>query len=68
MTRPVRVRYRRDGNGWSYVVLAADSLTWLGEGWSAGSKRDAVAAYRGQAERCGWIDADSRSERMRGAA
>jgi hypothetical protein len=52
MTRPVRVRYTRTTNGWSYTVLAADSLTWLGEGWSAGSKRDA----------------DSRRERMRGAA
>ena len=38
LDRAVRVKFARTSNGWGYVVLAADSLTWLGEGWSAGKR------------------------------
>lgn len=63
---PVRVSYRRSGNGWSYVVLAASgALQWLGDGWSAGTKRDAQQSFRAQALVNGWIERD---ERLRGAA
>jgi hypothetical protein len=65
---PVRVRYYRDGRGFRYVVLAADSLTWLGDGWSAGKRRDAEQSFRAQAMTMGWIERSVRSERMRGAA
>ena len=68
MDRPVRVRYSRSGSGWSYTVIAADSLTWLGEGWSAGKKRDAQQSFAAQARACGWVDVDTRAERMRGVA
>jgi hypothetical protein len=66
---PVRVKYTRDGHGWRYVVLAASgALTWLGDGWSAGSKRCAVESFRAQAMTMGWEERFVRSERMRGAA
>lgn len=66
--RPVRVRYRRDGNGWAYEVLAADSLVWLGGGWSAGKKRDAVEDYTRRAAREGWVSQEDRHARLKGAA
>jgi hypothetical protein len=70
MERPVRVRYYRDSinGGWSYEVLAADSLRHLGSGWSAGKKRDAVDAFRQAARSRGWVTEETRSNRMRGAA
>lgn len=68
MERAVSVRYSKTGKGWSYVVLAADSLTFLGEGWSAGRKRDAENAFRQSARERGWVTAEIRAERMRGAA
>lgn len=68
MERPVRVRYARSGKGWTYTVLAADSLAWLGDGWSAGTRKDAVDSFRSAARENGWVDADTRQERMRGAA
>lgn len=68
LSRPVRVRYRREANGWAYEVLAADSLTYLGGGWSAGKKRDAVDSFRLSARERGWVDVEIRSERMNGAA
>ncbi len=68
LERAVRVRFYRSNSGWSYVVLAADSLTWLGEGWSAGKRRDAVQSYQHQARASGWVDVDLRRDRMRGAA
>lgn len=66
----VRVIYRRDpSGGWTYTVLAAQGpLRVLGEGWSAGKKRDAEDAYRMAAASNGWIDQDSRQWRQRGAA
>lgn len=70
--RPVRVRYSAvtmlNGKGWSYTVLAADSLMWLGEGWSLGHKRNCVAEFRAAAKRNGWIEREMRADRMRGAA
>lgn len=68
LERAVRVRFARSGEGWSYTVLAADSLTWLGEGWSTGTRRDAVATYRQAARERGWVDVETRQERMKGAA
>jgi hypothetical protein len=68
MERAVRVRFSKCRAGWSYVVLAADSLVWLGDGWSAGSKRECIAMYRKAATESGWVDVDTRQERMKGAA
>lgn len=62
VTTKVRVRYRRavaampDGlPGWEYVVLHAESLTYLGGGWSAGGKRDAMDAFAMDAREKGWV-------------
>lgn len=67
--RAVVVRFARViTGGWSYTVLAADSLTWLGEGWSAGRRRDAEQSFKQQARECGWVTAQTRQERQRGAA
>lgn len=70
MERAVKVRYYRDSTngGWSYEVLAADSMTHLGSGWSAGKKRDAVDAFRQAARRSRWVTEETRRERMQGAA
>ncbi len=69
LDRPVRVRYTRDVNGgWNYTVIAADSLTWLGGGWSAGKKRDAQDSFRSYARERGWVERDERQARMKGAA
>jgi hypothetical protein len=68
LSRPVRVRFYRDGAGFKYVVLAADSLTWIAEGWTRGTKRAAIESFRERASKSGWIDAETRAERMRGAA
>ncbi len=52
---PVRVRYRRDGNGWAFAVLSADgALKYLGGGWSAGKKADARQDFEAQCRRKGW--------------
>ncbi len=56
--RKVRVRYRFErttaGKGWSFDVLAADSLVYLGSGWSAGRKRDARDDFEAQCRAKGW--------------
>ncbi len=56
---PVRVRYSRGHNvngerGWSFTVLHADSLTYLGGGWSAGTKADARSDFNAKARVRGW--------------
>ena len=51
---PVRVRFKRDGAGWAYFVLAFDSLACLEQGWSAGRKRDAVQTFETSARQHGW--------------
>lgn len=68
LARAVRVKFRKDGDGWSYDVLAADSLQWLGSGWSAGRKSDAQNDFCARAAREGWVSTESRQERQRGAA
>ncbi len=58
--RSVKVRYKRtsvtagSSAGWSYDVLAADSLTWIGGGWSAGRKSDAVSEFQRMAAEKAW--------------
>ena len=71
---PVRVRFTRcrmNGTpGWTYTVLAAlGDLRILTSGtWSAGPRREIEALYRDEARRRGWVDAETRAERMRGVA
>lgn len=69
----VRVKYSPSTvggvRGFGYVVLLASGpLTWLGEGWSAGSKRCAVESFRAQAREQGWIERSMRNDAMKGAA
>lgn len=68
MERPVRVRFTRVGHGWRYTVLAADSLTYLGEGWSAGKRRDAEDTFRLAAHERGWVTDEIRTMRMKASA
>ena len=71
---PVRVQFRRltycGTPGWTYTVLAAQGeLRILASGtWSAGPRREVEALYRDEARRRGWVDAETRAERMRGVA
>lgn len=69
LERCVRVIYRKcRSGGWTYQVLAADTLLHLGEGWSAGKKKDAEDSFRLSARERGWVTEEMRRERMRGAA
>jgi hypothetical protein len=66
---PVRVRFSpctmSGQRGWAYVVLSAHgALSYLGEGWTAGTRRDAVAMFRQAADKRGWVERDTRTARQ----
>ncbi len=56
----VRVKFKRTppstacAAGWGWDVLRADSLVWVGGGWSAGPKAEAVKVFEHDARAHGW--------------